>query len=60
MKCLNHTEEIMPPHLKSNLSELERRAALVPSFFIYKIPMAEERRGSAFSNGNDYVDHSSR
>jgi hypothetical protein len=30
MKFLHHTEEIMPPHLKSNLSELERRAALVP------------------------------
>lgn len=43
MKFLNHTEEIMPPHLKSNLSELERRATLVPSFFIYKIPMAEAR-----------------
>jgi hypothetical protein len=23
MKFLNHTEEIMPPHLKSHLSELE-------------------------------------
>ncbi|HEX6478945.1 MAG TPA: dihydrofolate reductase family protein [Ktedonobacteraceae bacterium] len=43
MKCLHHPEEIMPPHLKSHVSELERRAVLVPSFFMYKIPMAEAR-----------------
>lgn len=43
MKCFNHTKEIMPPHLKSHLNELERHAAFVPSFFIEEIPIAKAR-----------------